>query len=91
MGAASSCSHPHLLWLLGGAKKKPVDMVELTMKSLPVEKEASARLSLHCHLCYYVAEELKPSSKVDKRLRSHRDSPCSACPPHLTLGVGTPV
>ena len=71
MGAASSCSHQHLLWLLGGAKKKPVDMVGVTMKSPSLPGEVG-ECQVIAPLCYSVAEELKLSSKADQRLKSHR-------------------
>ena len=68
-----------------GQQEEPVDKVgpevgqlrnPVTIKSpsLPVEKEeGSARVSLHCHLCDFVTDELKPS-KANQRLRSHQTS-----------------
>ena len=41
--------------------------------SLSVEKEGSGRVSLHCQLCEFVTQKLKPS-KASQRLSSHQNS-----------------
>ena len=54
-----------------GQQNRPVT---IESPSLPVEeKEVSVRISLHCHLCGFVTQKLKPS-KADQRLSSHQNS-----------------
>ena len=54
-----------------GQQSKPVT---IEPPSLSVEnKEGSVGISLHCHLCGFVTQKLKPS-KADQRLRSHQNS-----------------